>query len=208
MSAAPQNSKNAIKKHNLSPKRLSRLLSNRTQGEWKTNPLRYGDYDIETNYDHVAEISLLSRNRKQASADIILMYLAPLLAQRVIQLEQQLEQQSKQQSEEQLEEEAGHVANLYYSMNTFRMNKYGDFLGTRILGKKAYHPLQLCLNKNVFPIFIDFNNVRGISHGFADEFIGEVIRNNDFVLKDKIKFINTNEQIKTILKFVISEAKR
>jgi len=51
-------------------------------------------------------------------------------------------------------------------------------------------------------VVIDFDNIRTVSRGFVSEIIGNLLRNNRADLIDHIKFVNTNEEIEEVIKWV------
>ncbi|MBI5688305.1 MAG: STAS-like domain-containing protein [Verrucomicrobia bacterium] len=90
-------------------------------------------------------------------------------------------------------------------MNTIAMNQWGDFLGTRFLGEEARRAIHDALAGEA-RVCLDFAGVRGVSHSFADEAIGILVQEIGLgALKTNVRFANLNEEIKTILRFVVSE---
>lgn len=85
-----------------------------------------------------------------------------------------------------------------------KMNQWGDFLGTRFLGEQARSKLNELLDQG--PVHIDFEEVRGLSHSFADEFVGFVIISRGYEdFKKSVRFLNTNSNVQSALRFAIAE---
>jgi len=85
------------------------------------------------------------------------------------------------------------------------MHQWGDFLGTRFLGEEARRQINNVLSGEP-PVLLDFAGVRGVSHSFADETVGVLVQEIGMdALKANVCFANLNEEIKTILRFVVAE---
>lgn len=84
--------------------------------------------------------------------------------------------------------------------NTIQLNKFGQTLGTRLLGIEARKELnELLFNENSC-ILLDFENVNVITNSFADELIGKKVQEMGIsIFKDKVKIINVNKNIKAVI---------
>ncbi len=90
-------------------------------------------------------------------------------------------------------------------MTTIAMNQWGDFLGTRFLGEEARRQIADAL-LSAPPVFLDFSGVNGVSHSFADEAIGVIAGEAGLdALRTNVRFLNLNEEIKAVLRFVVAE---
>ncbi|KUK10392.1 MAG: hypothetical protein XD50_1363 [Clostridia bacterium 41_269] len=85
-----------------------------------------------------------------------------------------------------------------------KMAKWGPVLTGRNLGKIVRNEIEAKICSSNTPIIIDFEGIRIASHSFCDEFFGILVLNNEEIIK-QIKFINTNETIKRIIKYVMLE---
>jgi len=85
------------------------------------------------------------------------------------------------------------------------MNKWGTVLTGRRLGKDVRKALLNQIGSNI--IVIDFNGVRVVSHSFCDEAFGKMVFEVEEP-KSKIKFINTDNTTKIVIKHVMSERLR
>ena len=85
------------------------------------------------------------------------------------------------------------------------MNKWGTVLTGRRLGKDVRKALLNQIGSNI--IVIDFNGVRVASHSFCDEAFGKMVFEVEEP-KSKIKFINTDDATKIVIKHVMSERLR
>lgn len=85
------------------------------------------------------------------------------------------------------------------------MNQWGDFLGTRFLGEEARRQINIALSGEP-PVLLDFAGVSGVSHSFADEAIGVLAEEVGLdVLRTNVRFLNLNEEIKAVVRFVVAE---
>ncbi len=80
--------------------------------------------------------------------------------------------------------------------------KYGSVLGGRDLAAKIREQVEQCSSEVVF----NFENVRTVSHSFADELIGKLAAKYGAAeFKRKIKVINLSEVNRSVFSFVIND---
>lgn len=86
----------------------------------------------------------------------------------------------------------------------FNLSKYGQNLGTRLLGRRVFNDIndQLYLNSNVI---LDFNDVRFMSLSFATELIDSL---QLILAEESISIINANSFIDTQINFVLRTNKK
>ena len=90
-------------------------------------------------------------------------------------------------------------------MRTIPMNQWGEFLGTRFLGEEAQKILKQALAADS-EVCLDFDGVRGVSHSFADEAVGVLAQELGLeAFKQCVRFQGLNNEIKTVLRFVVAE---
>ena len=83
-----------------------------------------------------------------------------------------------------------------------------EFLGSRGAGEVIRLQMDKVLNDNN-NVIIDFNKIDGVTQSFADEIIGIFVRAFGVTfIKNRIKVINANENIRKILNFVINYSKK
>lgn len=81
----------------------------------------------------------------------------------------------------------------------------GDSLGTRVLGEKIRLEIEQSLKSDNFVTF-NFQNVKLISHSFADECFGKLLISWSLDdLKIKTTFIGANPIIKKTIAFTLEE---
>jgi len=82
------------------------------------------------------------------------------------------------------------------------------FLGTRVSGEKVREIIEKEI-KNGNSIIIDFDLIEEITQSFGDEIIGIFTRayGKEFV-KNNIKAVNYNEEIKVVLNWVVNYSNR
>ncbi len=86
----------------------------------------------------------------------------------------------------------------------FKLNKWGDFLGTRELGVEIRQEIINILKINS-SVTIDFEGINMISHSFADEFVGKLVGElTSNIFKDKIRFSKVAPEIAPIIRYVIN----
>lgn len=84
-------------------------------------------------------------------------------------------------------------------------NTSGNALGTRFLGRNIRVQIENSI-KNGETVVFNFEGVNIISHSFADECFGKLLLNLELQdLKSKTTFKNTNETIKKMISFTLSE---
>lgn len=86
-------------------------------------------------------------------------------------------------------------------MSILKLDKYGNNLGTRILGIEVKKEFDMLLSKTNEIVIVDFNNIQIVTSSFADELIGRNIQEYGLSeFKNRTKFINTNNNIKAVIK--------
>ena len=85
-------------------------------------------------------------------------------------------------------------------MNRIILSKFGNTLGTRVLGIEVRQVLnELLFNQND-KICLDFNGIKVVTNSFADELIGKKVKELGFdTFKNSIKIVNANENIKSVI---------
>ncbi len=84
--------------------------------------------------------------------------------------------------------------------------KYGTSLGTRETGKEIRNTILETL-KNEEDIIFDFDGVSILSNSFADEVFGKLIGCISFEkFKEKTKFQNINDTVKTVILKAINDS--
>ncbi len=90
------------------------------------------------------------------------------------------------------------------SPTRIELRQFGDFLGTRLLGKDARELVLNALAQDA-DVVVDFAGISGVSVSFADEFAGKLV---DQVGLDKfrsrIKFRNADDGIASIVRFALN----
>ncbi|NBK99994.1 MAG: DUF4325 domain-containing protein [Erysipelotrichia bacterium] len=83
-----------------------------------------------------------------------------------------------------------------------------DYAGSRDSGVNIRETLRENLEKGI-NVTLDFTGMSGISHSFADEIVGIVVRayGVDFI-KNKLMLNNDNAEIKSLLNLVIRESRK
>ena len=84
-------------------------------------------------------------------------------------------------------------------VNIMIRDECGEFAGTRYLGKKIRSQVEAEIEAGN-EVIIDFSNVDGTSHGFLDELVGKLYKENGF---EGYSVENYNNFIEPILRFVI-----
>jgi hypothetical protein len=88
---------------------------------------------------------------------------------------------------------------------TINFSHLGSHLGTRFLGETMRKDIELALKEEEFVIF-DFSGVEFISHGFADECFGKLLRSLKIEeLKKKTTFKDANTMVKRAIAFSLKE---
>jgi hypothetical protein len=94
------------------------------------------------------------------------------------------------------------VINIKHTIGGF------DYAGTRDSGAS----IREAIKKNIDDensVVLDFFGINGISHSFADEIVGIIVRAYGVnFIKDKLLLNNANEDITNMLNFVIRESKK
>lgn len=86
-----------------------------------------------------------------------------------------------------------------------KISEIGDNLGTRKMGLELFNTLSALLGSGN-KIVVDFSDVDALSHSFADESFAKLMEETTSLLKDgRLKFINANDFVKTILRKVIQD---
>lgn len=90
-------------------------------------------------------------------------------------------------------------------MNRIILSKFGNTLGTRVLGIEVRSVFNELFNQND-TIFLDFNNIRVVTNSFADELIGKKVKEIGLdTFKNSVKIINANENVKSVIKKSIKD---
>lgn len=83
-----------------------------------------------------------------------------------------------------------------------------DFAGSRESGEKVRQDIQLKL-KEANGITLDFACVNMITQSFGDEILGILTRINGIeFIKNNIRLVNHNDEIKNILNYVVKYSKK
>jgi STAS-like domain of unknown function (DUF4325) len=90
-------------------------------------------------------------------------------------------------------------------MSIINFSEFGSSLGTRFLGEETRKRVAAQLSE-VDSVLIDFSGVTTVTHSFADEIFGELISSLGLeAFKRRIHFAGANDDIRAIIRFVISE---
>ena len=83
-----------------------------------------------------------------------------------------------------------------------------SFIGSRYSGEEIRHRIKKAIDSGS-RVILDFENISGITQGFADEAIGVLIRafGVDTVLKH-VKVRNANDKVRLILNWVANYSKK
>lgn len=83
-----------------------------------------------------------------------------------------------------------------------------DYAGSRDSGVNIREALKKNLEEGI-SVTLDFTGMSGISHSFADEIVGIVVRAYGVnFIKDKLMLHNDNTEIKSLLNLVIRESRK
>ena len=84
------------------------------------------------------------------------------------------------------------------------LQQFGDFLGTRLLGKEAREVVVSALGSEA-EVIVDFSGITGISVSFADEFGGKLL---DAIgvetFRARVRFRNADKGIADIVRFAMN----
>ena len=83
-----------------------------------------------------------------------------------------------------------------------QMKQWGTVLTGRKLGKIVRTSMLSQIDSEI--MVVDFKEVRVASHSFCDEAFGKIVFEVEKPT-EKLRFINTDENIKTTIKYVLSE---
>ena len=82
-----------------------------------------------------------------------------------------------------------------------QLNKFGENLGTRVLGIDASKEFDNLLFEQNASITLDFKDIRVVTNSFADELIGKKVLKIGFAeFKKRVTMINVNDNIKAVIK--------
>lgn len=84
-----------------------------------------------------------------------------------------------------------------------------DYAGARASGEGIRERIRFIIDEGGY-VTLDFTGVDGISHSFADEILGVIVRafGIEFIQRGNLRLNNANEDIKAILNFVIRESRK
>ncbi|NLU34076.1 MAG: STAS-like domain-containing protein [Wolinella succinogenes] len=84
-----------------------------------------------------------------------------------------------------------------------------DYAGARASGESIREKIKSEIDSGGY-VTLDFVGIEGISHSFADEIVGIIVRafGIEFIKKGDLRLQNANDDIKAILNFVIRESRK
>jgi hypothetical protein len=83
-----------------------------------------------------------------------------------------------------------------------------DYAGSRDSGRVIREDIKRNIEQGL-NVTLDFIGINGISHSFADEIVGIIVRAYGInFIKDKLMLNNANTDIKLLLNLVIRESKK
>jgi sugar-specific transcriptional regulator TrmB len=84
-----------------------------------------------------------------------------------------------------------------------------DYAGSRGSGEPIREKIKQQIDAG-HHVTLEFLGIEGISHSFADEIVGIIVRayGVEFIKKGNLRLNNANEDIKSLLNLVIKESKK
>lgn len=84
-----------------------------------------------------------------------------------------------------------------------------DMLGSRVQGEILRNMIFSVITKEKKKVVLDFENIRIITHSFADELLGIFVREFGInFMKENIRVVNANENIKKLLNAVVNYSQK
>lgn len=92
-------------------------------------------------------------------------------------------------------------------MKTLFLGAHGNFLASQFAGEVVRDEITRDLHSG--KVIVDFSEVIGIGPSFADECFGEILRERGLkVFGRDLRFTGANQDIRTVVQFVLSERRR